>query len=129
MQYLENLKNALKSLKDSINPPCLNDRERDGAIQRFEFTFELSWKTIRKYFILTGLEMSIGPKIIFREGFREGLILDFENWYKYLEARNNMSYLYNGLLTDEVFSIIPDFIINCEDLIYNIEKKLNALNK
>ena len=41
---VEALKRAVLSLGDALLPPPANKRERDGAIQRFEYTFELAWK-------------------------------------------------------------------------------------
>ena len=35
--------NALESLKSGLKEPPKNDLERDGVIQRFEFTFELTF--------------------------------------------------------------------------------------
>ncbi len=43
------LKNALKNLEDILKRP-LNEQIRDGVVQRFEYTFELAWKLIFRYF-------------------------------------------------------------------------------
>lgn len=42
---LEDLELALKSVKDGLNR-VKDDLDRDGLIQRFEFTFEFLWETI-----------------------------------------------------------------------------------
>ncbi len=39
---------ALQSLKSALTPHPANDRERDGAIQRYEYTFEIIWKIVKK---------------------------------------------------------------------------------
>jgi nucleotidyltransferase substrate binding protein (TIGR01987 family) len=50
-QNLLNFQNALSRLKESLKDyPTNNDIIRDGAIKRFEFTYELSWKLIKKVF-------------------------------------------------------------------------------
>ena len=44
MLSLENYKKALLALQQGLARPPSNDLERDGVIQRFEFTFEAMWK-------------------------------------------------------------------------------------
>ncbi|MBI2092107.1 MAG: nucleotidyltransferase substrate binding protein [Deltaproteobacteria bacterium] len=83
--------NALKTLKTAIKKSRLNELERDGAIQRFEYTFELAWKMIRKALLAMGrAEVSSSPRPIFRDALEEGLIEDIKNWFAFLEARNRM---------------------------------------
>lgn len=43
------LKEAFLSLETAVNKKNINDLERDGIIQRFEYSFELSWKSLKKY--------------------------------------------------------------------------------
>lgn len=57
---------ALQTLKAALDPPPANDRERDGAIQRFEYTFELSWKISKKVLQKHGISTDT-PRGIFRE--------------------------------------------------------------
>ena len=45
---IENYEKALKKLHEFLSEPIVNDRDRAGIIKAFEFTFELSWKTIQK---------------------------------------------------------------------------------
>lgn len=44
-QSLENLENALKRLGEALSEPEINSLTIDGTIQRFEFSFELFWKS------------------------------------------------------------------------------------
>lgn len=52
---LADLKSALKSLKEGVGM-VKDDLDRDGVIQRFEFTFELFWKVIQEYAKYKGVE-------------------------------------------------------------------------
>jgi nucleotidyltransferase substrate binding protein (TIGR01987 family) len=58
---------ALKEAKSEL--------ERDGAIQRFEYTYELVWKTLKKVLSFNGIEAN-SPRDVFREAARQGLIDD-----------------------------------------------------
>lgn len=52
LQKIENYKNAIMQLEDAVNCYLASPQDtlyRDGLIQRFEFTVELAWKSLREY--------------------------------------------------------------------------------
>jgi nucleotidyltransferase substrate binding protein (TIGR01987 family) len=86
---------SLESLKDILNQD-MNEYIRDGVIQRFEYSFELCWKSIAKYFKDIGrADIPSGPKPLIREAGKEGLIEDVNAWFDFLQARNSTSHIYN----------------------------------
>ncbi|MBI4924291.1 MAG: nucleotidyltransferase substrate binding protein [Bdellovibrio sp.] len=115
--------NALKSLKNAIEPPPLNDRERDGAIQRFEYTFELAWKTAKKVLHLNGIE-SQSPKTVIRDLLQQGWITDGEMWMAFLDARNESTHTYEEKTAQEVFEKSKAFLPECEKLIQRLVKEV-----
>jgi len=46
---LEDFEQAAKRLKKALNQTKFTELEQDNAIQKFEFTFELAWKTLKDY--------------------------------------------------------------------------------
>lgn len=50
-----NFKKALSSLEQGIKE-AKGELEKDGVIQRFEFTFELMWKTLKIFLYNEGIE-------------------------------------------------------------------------
>lgn len=70
MAYLEEkiklLKKALKSWEEVLNEPY-SDIVRDAAIQRYEFSFELLWKTIKLHLSENEGITCNSPKSCFRE--------------------------------------------------------------
>ncbi|MBC8053833.1 MAG: nucleotidyltransferase substrate binding protein [Sphingobacteriaceae bacterium] len=46
-QRFQNFEKAFNRLKEALNEPDLNELERNGVVQRFEFTLELCWKTLK----------------------------------------------------------------------------------
>lgn len=65
---VNNFNNALARLKEGIAKyDELDDLSRDGIIQRFEFTFELAWKSLKVLFENEGLTGLNSPKTVLRE--------------------------------------------------------------
>lgn len=124
------LEDALRSLKDSLAPPPRNDRERDGAIQRFEYTFELCWKFIRRYFLAIGkTDISTGPRPLIRDAHQENLISDPAIWFTFLDARNNVAHTYDKKEADKVFQVVAIFPPHAENLLTELKRKLASQNR
>lgn len=112
---LDDLKSALNRLKEGVDK-VENDLDQDGVIQRFEFTFELVWKSIQEYARLSGLEV-VSPRDAFRVAGDLKLIDDPEKWFTFLKDRNESTHLYDESKAQEIFSHIPDFINEVDFLI------------
>jgi nucleotidyltransferase substrate binding protein (TIGR01987 family) len=81
---------------------------RDGAIQRYEFTTELAWKSCREKLIDEGYTGLDSPKATMRAAFSAGLVDDEQGWLGLLQARNITSHLYSEEQADAVFQSIRD---------------------
>ncbi|MBU4485086.1 nucleotidyltransferase substrate binding protein [bacterium] len=120
---LTNFEKALGTLKKALEVKKLSDLERDGAIQRFEYTFEIAWKTMRKVLLALGRsEVSSSPKPIIRDAQEEGLIESAELWFGFLEARNLSTHIYDQAEADFVFGVLKDFPPYVEKLLQKIRK-------
>lgn len=64
-------------------------------VQRFEYTYELAWNTLRDYLLHEGIEDVQTPRAAIREAFRVGLLTDGAGWLQMLESRNRTSHTYN----------------------------------
>ncbi len=107
---LQTLIDANQSLKNAISPLPANDRERDGAIQRFEYTVELAWRLIRKKLLELGrADISASPKPIIRQAAAEGWITEVDSWLAFIEARNLSSHSYKNAIADQVFAAAQKF--------------------
>lgn len=97
---------ALDTLRVAYQKPPVSLLERDGAIQRFEYVVEFSWKMIRKALIEQGrTEVSNSPKPLFRAAFEEGWLDDLSQWIDFIDARNLASHAYNSDTADEVYKV------------------------
>lgn len=119
---LENYQNAVLRLKEGISKfDKENDLLRDGLIQRFEFTFELAWKTLKVFFEDEGLLGLNSPKAVLREAFSSGLIEDDELWLDMLKDRNSTSHIYSeSIAVDICTSIIEKYAFELESLVKRI---------
>jgi nucleotidyltransferase substrate binding protein (TIGR01987 family) len=116
---LRSLENAIASLDQAINR-CRSSPEdellRDGCIQRFEYTFELSWKMIKRRLMLDLPDPREADTSSYRDliriAHRVGLIQEVEAWWNYRELRNLTSHAYDAAKARLVQERIPDFAKN-----------------
>lgn len=103
-----NYLNAVKRLNEAIvecgeHPSDLN---RDGVIQRFEFTTELAWKACREYLMDLGYQDINGPKPVMKEAFAYGLVAESEGWIYIINDRNLTSHIYKETTAREIYDRI-----------------------
>ncbi len=94
-------------LEEALAMPLSQPLVLDGTIQRFEFTFELAWKTLKVFLEDQGIQCQ-SPKGCLREAFRLGWIAaeDEEKWLALLQARNMTSHVYNEKMALEIYQTI-----------------------
>lgn len=133
-QYrFDNYKRAFGLLREAIELSTrrpLADLEREGVIQRFEFTWELAWKLLNDLLVAEGVHLdTVTPRSVLRAAFKARLISDGEAWMKALDARNRMSHTYDsnavGRVVDE---IARDYLRLFDELHLFVLEKLNGLN-
>ena len=96
---------------------------KDATIKRFEFTFELSWKTIQEYLRDQGID-SRSPKNSIREGAKIQIIDSPENWFAFLEHRNLASHTYNETIADRVYEKAVTFPAEIDSLLEKIKHNI-----
>jgi nucleotidyltransferase substrate binding protein (TIGR01987 family) len=110
----EKLRNLLRLLSTALSRLDLalaqpvNEFVRDSAIQRFEFTFELFWKSLKGYAEESGLE-AFSPRDSIRIAFQLGVIQESPEWFRMLEDRNLTSHTYNEAAADSIYSHLPTY--------------------
>ena len=74
--------------------PNLNELEKDGIIQRFEFTFELAWKTLQDYFAQESGYVDVrGPRTVLKQAIQDNLLEDGHVWLQMLDNRNLLTHV------------------------------------
>lgn len=110
---------ASKTFKDGLSQ-AKTDLERDGVIQRFEFTYELSWKALKRILAFKGLDVN-NPRDVFREAAKHKFISDPTVWFEFIRKRNLTVHTYNADCANEIFESLPKFQKELDDLIKNIK--------
>lgn len=97
-QRFDNYKKALFLLSDALKDGAdkLSLLEKEGALQRFEFTFELAWKVMKDYLEEDGVVINpITPKNVIKQAFIAKIIENGQVWIDMLLSRNMMSHTYD----------------------------------
>ena len=111
---LENAENRLNEMLARYKNEANDEAVRDSVIQRFEFTYSIALKTLRKYFIERAFILEEVNQMSFNEMIRTASQLNLiksnlEKWTIYREMRNMTSHTYDEEIALQVVSIIPDF--------------------
>ena len=127
---LEEFKKAVLSLREVVDKEK-SDIIRDSVIKRFEYCFELCWKTAKV--LLSdkfGIE-AFSPKECFRQ-LRKNDLLEDEETEMLLEMaddRNEVIHTYNADFSDELYDRILDRYYNLLDGVYIVFEKENKKSK
>lgn len=109
----DNYKRAFALLREALEikkERAFSQLENEGVIQRFKFTWELAWKTLRDYVEYSGIILpTITPSAVIKATFAAKIIQDGETWMRALDARNKMSHTYDF----KKFEAIIEEIDNC----------------
>ena len=101
-----------------------SELEREGLIQRFEYTYELAWKVMQDYLIYKGYTFTSGPNGTLQMAFEDGLIAHHDSWRRMGIARNATSHVYNEEEALEIAkSILTEYgslLIEFDDMILSI---------
>lgn len=118
------LNNALERLREGLarhrREPA-DEQLRDGLIQRFEFTYELSHKMLARFLRQASASPGIYNQMPFQDLIRsanqQGLLLgDWSAWRRYRDMRARTSHTYSAAVAAEVVAGIPDFLAEAEHL-------------
>jgi nucleotidyltransferase substrate binding protein (TIGR01987 family) len=109
---LDNLKSAEKLLSEAIEllrEGSLNELSQAGLIQRFEFTWELAWKTLRDFMFASGQEIDVpSPINVIRTAFALNLISQADDWVDAMRLRNALSHEYDAARAAAALRVIAD---------------------
>lgn len=120
---LENLEKAYLRLKDAVQR-AQDDLDKDGVIQRFEFTVELVWKTLKRVLEYNKLNC-YSPRDCLKQAFRYGFIEDDEIILDMLDDRNRSSHIYDEATSEEIFIRIKKVYVQAiEQILKELYKRI-----
>jgi len=106
IQRFNNFAKALAQLAKFIAKGNLNELEKQGLIQCFEYTYELAWNTLKDFYENQAETDIQGSKDAIRLAFKRGLIENGEAWMSMIKSRTLTSHTYNEDLADEIVTAI-----------------------
>lgn len=124
IQRLNNFSKALAQLAKFIAKGDLNELEKQGLIQCFEYTYELAWNTLKDFYENQAETDIQGSKDAIRLAFKRGLIDNGEAWMSMIKSRTLTSHTYNEDLADQIVTVILNSYYR---EFVELQKKLKAL--
>ena len=103
LQRFSNFKKVLAKYQEASSAQ-LSRLEAEGLIQRFEYTFELAWKSLQDLLQERGYANVRGPKPVIVQAFQDGIISDGPIWLEMLQSRNETTHLYDEATFEKIFS-------------------------
>lgn len=115
-QRFTNYERAFLRLKEAIDKEHLNELERNGLVQRFEFTLDVSWKVMKDFLTAKGFAFKPSPKDTIRQAAEAGYIKQAQELIDGLDIRNELSHDYSGekfeknelILRQQVYPALQD---------------------
>ena len=92
---------AVERLREALAEPPSNALAVDGTIQRFEFTIELFWKTLKRLLAFEGIETRT-PRETLQRAYQAGWLMDETAWLEMLRDRNETSHAYDEALARRI---------------------------
>ena len=107
---IKKLQGAFERLNESVKV-AKDELDKDGVIQRFEFTVELLWKTLKIALEYNKILCS-SPRDCVKKAFKYGLIDDDEIVMDMLDDRNKSSHIYDEKISEEIFERIKEVYVD-----------------
>ncbi len=108
-QRFNNFDRAFVLLREAMEhgPAALNQLEKEGVIQRFEYCFKLAWKTTMDYMEHGGVVFAVvTPRDVLKRAFAAKILEDGQTWIDMLDHRNPLSHTYSRASFDKAVEAI-----------------------
>jgi nucleotidyltransferase substrate binding protein (TIGR01987 family) len=116
---------AGKSPEDDVSDTI--EGLRAGLIQAFEFTYELSWKYMKRWLEVNRSREAVSgipQRELFRLAAENTLITDVTKWFDFHKERNRTSHIYDEEVAEEVQNSALDFLPYAKDFLSRLEQRL-----
>ena len=128
-----NYKKALGKLEAAAKVreyASLSELEKEGLIQRFEYTFELAWKTLQDLLEHKGYQDIAGPNPVLEQALKDGYIKNEKQWRNMKKSRELTSHTYNSETADDIAeNIVAEYYQLLKDLELRLEEERGGRQK
>jgi nucleotidyltransferase substrate binding protein (TIGR01987 family) len=123
-QRFANFEKAFLVFKSAVAIQAPNDLEKEGTVQRFEFTHELAWKVMKDYLEYEGYKNIVGSRTATKEAFNKNLLSDGQEWMNMIESRNETVHTYRKEILETEYRKITVIYFPLMEAFYNKMKSL-----
>jgi nucleotidyltransferase substrate binding protein (TIGR01987 family) len=95
----------------------------DVAVKRFEFTYEMAWKALKRLLDYLGIDVR-APRLVFKEAFAQGLLAEEQVWLDMIEMRNLSSHIYDEQEISKILAELERYLAAFEALQAQLSKML-----
>lgn len=125
------LRNAVARLDEGLSrylSDTSDEQIRDGLIQRFEFTYDLSTKMLRRAIAATAdipeqVDQMTFPTLIRTANEQNLLLGSWPDWHSYRDMRNITSHTYDEAKARDVVTNIPAFLEEARALLLRLQQR------
>ncbi|CAA9218845.1 MAG: Protein of unknown function DUF86, Caur_2869 group [uncultured Adhaeribacter sp.] len=122
-QRFSSLQKAFDQLEKAVALTSYSNLEREGLIQRFEYNYELSWKTLQDLLEYKGYPDIKGPRPVIEQAYKDGYIADGLTWMAMKKSREATSHTYDentaraieAAIKNEYFAVFKALLIRLQD--------------
>lgn len=123
-QRFNNFEKAFNLLKSVFEEKEINELsllEQEGVVQRFEYTYELAWKTLKDYLEYNGSlnNIDISPRNIFKEAYSAKIINSQDEFIDMMLSRNLLSHTYDFIKFKEIINKIKNNYLKILNELYS----------
>lgn len=97
----------------------------DVAAKRFEFTYEMAWKALKRTLDYLGIDAA-SPRMVFKEAYAAGLLKDERVWLDMIEMRNLSSHVYDENEISRILVQLDGYLEAFESLLIQLRKTIPA---
>jgi len=95
----------------------------DVAVKRFEFTYEMAWKALKRFLDYLGIDAR-APRPVFKEAYAQGLLSDEQVWLDMIEMRNLSSHVYDEQEISRILLELERYLAAFDSLLKQLRKTL-----
>ena len=126
-QRFNSFNKAFDQLERFVAKEELNEMEEQGLIKAFEYTYELSWKTLQDMLKDKGYSDVLGPRPVIEQSFQDGYITKGKEWLRMHASRNLTSHTYDKTTAEEIIKAIRnDYFDLFRELQARLEKEISG---
>lgn len=95
----------------------------DVAAKRFEFTYEMAWKALKRVLDYLGIDAR-APRPVFKEAYAQGLLGDEQVWLDMIEMRNLSSHVYDEHEISRILLELERYLAAFDSLLNSLRQVL-----